>query len=199
MVLMRNYFEQTDAGTNGCPGWFLRFMGLARLLGVMCLFAQLNSPVQAAQSVTLAWDPSPDSTVVGYSIYSGVASGTYTNKVDVGNATSGTIFGLVERVTYFFAVCAYDANGLESDFSNELSFTVPGGDSTLQIHAVTGGQFVLPVTGPAGHTYDIEATEHFTAWTVIGTVTLGPSGSTDFTDTNAASFPKRFYRSHQKP
>lgn len=24
----------------------------------MCLFAQLHSPIQAAQSVTLAWDPS---------------------------------------------------------------------------------------------------------------------------------------------
>jgi hypothetical protein len=45
-----------------------------------------------------------------------------------------------------------------------------------------------------GHTYDIKATEDFTAWTVIGTVTLGASGSLDFTDTNAASFPKRFYR-----
>jgi hypothetical protein len=119
--------------------------------------------------------------------------------VDVGSATNGTISGLVELVTYFFAVTAYDASSLESDFSNELSFTVPGEFSTMQIHAVTGGQFVLPVTGPVGHTYDIEATEDFTAWTVIATVTVGASGWVNFIDTNAVSFPKCFYRTHHKP
>jgi len=31
-------------------------------------------------------------------------------------------------------------------------------------------------------------------WTVIGTATVGATGSLDFTDTNAASFSKRFYR-----
>ena len=50
------------------------------------------------------------------------------------------------------------------------------------------------MTGPIGHTYDILATQDFVTWTVIGTVTVGASGSLDFTDTNAASFSKRFYR-----
>jgi hypothetical protein len=35
------------------------------------------------------------------------------------------------------------------------------------------------------------------AWTVIGTATMGASGSLDFTDTNAASFSTRFYRTQQ--
>lgn len=159
----------------------------------------LANHIQAAQSVTLAWDSSPDPTVVGYNIYSGVASGTYTNRVDAGNATTGNISNLVEGTTYFFAVTAYDASGLESDFSNEISFTVPEALPTLEIHGVTGGQFVFSVTGPVGTTYDIEATEKFTNWIMIGTVTLGAGGSVDFTDTNAANFPKRFYRTHQKP
>ena len=50
------------------------------------------------------------------------------------------------------------------------------------------------MTGPIGHTYDILATQDFITWTVIGTVTMGASGSLDFTVTNAASFSKRFYR-----
>jgi hypothetical protein len=90
-------------------------------------------------------------------------------------------------------------SGLESEFSDELSFTAPGLLPALQIRPVTGGQFVLPVTGLMGTTHDIEATEGFTNWTVIGTVTLGTGGSTDFTDTNAMSFPKRSYRTHQRP
>jgi hypothetical protein len=55
-------------------------------------------------------------------------------------------------------------------------------------------QFVLSVTGTIGHTYDIQATQDFKTWTVIGTVTVGTNGLSVFTDTNAASFSKRFYR-----
>ena len=41
----------------------------------------------AAQSITLQWNPSTDPSVVGYNVYYGVASRTYTNKIDVGNTT----------------------------------------------------------------------------------------------------------------
>ena len=57
-----------------------------------------------------------------------------------------------------------------------------------------GFSFVL--NGAAGHTYDIQATQDFSAWTVIGTVTMGANGSSNFTDTNSASFSRRFYRLH---
>ena len=52
------------------------------------------------------------------------------------------------------------------------------------------------MTGPVGHTYEIQATQDFKTWTVIGTVTVGTNGSFIFTDTNAASFSRRFYRTH---
>ena len=32
---------------------------------------------------------------------------------------------LLNGTTYFFAVTAYDTNGLESDFSTEISYTIP--------------------------------------------------------------------------
>jgi hypothetical protein len=55
------------------------------------------------------------------------------------------------------------------------------------------------VTGPINHTYDIQATQDFKTWKVIGTVMVGASGSLDFTDTNAASFSRRFYRTRELP
>ncbi|MBI3853350.1 MAG: tandem-95 repeat protein [Verrucomicrobia bacterium] len=75
--------------------------------------------------MTLAWDPSTDPDVAGYKIYYGVVSRTYTNMVDVGNATNVTISGLIEGTTYYFAATAYNALGMESDFSNETSYSVP--------------------------------------------------------------------------
>jgi hypothetical protein len=64
----------------------------------------------------------------------------------------------------------------------------------VQLRVTPTRQFILTVNGPIGHTYDIQATQDFKTWTVIGTVTVGASGSLDFTDTNAASFSRRFYR-----
>ncbi len=161
--------------------------------------ALFHNPVPAAQSVTLAWDPSPDDSVAGYNAYYGVASRSYTNLIDVGDATRATIPGLIEGTTYFFAVTAYNFLGLESVFSDELSYTVPAAPAQLQILVATNGQLVLIVTGPAGRSYDLLMTEDFTDWTVIGNVTIAAGGSTEFLDTNASNFQARFYRMQQKP
>ncbi|MGD0614730.1 MAG: Ig-like domain-containing protein, partial [Verrucomicrobiota bacterium] len=78
----------------------------------------------------MAWDPSPDTNVVGYNVYYGVASRTYTNIVDVGDVTNATISGLVEGTTYYFAVTAYNILGMESAYSAEVSYTVPASTGT---------------------------------------------------------------------
>src|ERR1039457_4412832 len=76
----------------------------------------------AAGTVTLAWDPDsgPD-TVTNYNIYYGAASATYTNTVAAGANTTITVSNLVDSTTYYFAATAVDTNGLESDFSTEVS------------------------------------------------------------------------------
>ncbi len=80
---------------------------------------------QAVSSVTLAWDASTDPTVVGYNIYYGTASRTYTNLVNVTMTNAVTISGLVPAVTYYFAATAYTGSGLESEFSTEAFYAVP--------------------------------------------------------------------------
>lgn len=84
----------------------------------------------SAQNVTLAWNPSTDSSVTGYSLYYGGASGTYTNKTNTGSATNATVAGLMSGNTYFFAVTAYNSSGLESLPSAEVAYTVPSSAPT---------------------------------------------------------------------
>jgi hypothetical protein len=353
--------ERRAQRANDVLRWPFKITGLTKFLGGLLILTALITSVQAAGSVTLAWNQSTDSTVVGYKAYYGVASRTYTNNIDVGNATNATISGLVEGATYYFATTAYNTLGLESGFSSEVSYAVPltatavatlwpgtavptvvdgGPDSAVELgvkfrsdvagsitgirfykasantgthvgnlwsstgtllatatftgetasgwqqvnfatpvsitantvyvasyhannghfsftdnyfsvngvdnpplHALANGvaggngvnaygssskfptqtwnarnywvdvvwqgelpvsgvqlrvtptkQFVLTVTGPVGHTYDIQATQDFKTWTVIGTATVGAGGTLNFTDTNTASFSRRFYR-----
>ena len=85
----------------------------------------LTAVARADSSVTLAWDADPDQELAGYRVYSGTASGVYTQEEDVGNATTATVANLIAGATYFFAVTAYDIFGLESPPSNEVSAETP--------------------------------------------------------------------------
>gem|GEM_PF-855831 len=140
--------------TDGARSWLSHGTGLTSILAGILFFTLLHNPVQAVQSVTLAWDKSPDLNVVGYNIYYGVASGTYTNHVDAGNATNRTIPGLVEGRTYFFAATAYNTTDLESVFSNETGYTVP----------LSNNLPTITLTSPAnGTSYTTPATFSLTA------------------------------------
>jgi hypothetical protein len=170
-----------------------KIAALMKFLGCLLALVAFRPTVPAA-SVTLAWNPSTVPLVAGYNLYYGGASGVYTNVISAGSATNATISGLIPGTAYFFATTAYSASGLESPFSSEVLITVSTTPPGVQLHVTSAKQFVLTVTGPVGHTYNILATQDFQTWKVIGTVTVGASGSSSFTDTNAASFSRRFYR-----
>jgi len=100
---------------------------LGVILAFFCLLA-LTSPAADRDSVTLAWDHSPggSNVIAGYRVYWGPASAVYTNLVAVGYVTNATVKPLVPGVLYFFAATALDKGGLESEFSNEVSYRAPG-------------------------------------------------------------------------
>jgi hypothetical protein len=77
-------------------------------------------------SATLAWQPSSDPTVMGYQLYYGTASHTYTDTMNVGPSTTATVSNLVSGTTYYFAVTAYNSSGVQSPFSNEASSEFQG-------------------------------------------------------------------------
>ncbi len=77
------------------------------------------------QLVTLQWDGSTSPEVTGYHVFYGIGSRVYTVFEDVGNRTSHTFTGLEPGKTYFFTVTAYSGSGTESNYSNEVSLTIP--------------------------------------------------------------------------
>lgn len=180
--------------------WFSRLAGAGHGMGGLLLLALLFNPARAfsatspaTHSVTLMWDHNlgADETT-GYRVYFSTTSQSYSDSVAVGNVTTGTVSGLTGGVTYYFAVTANDASGLESGFSEEVSYMprVP----RMQTRVMPGGPMMLIIEGLIGHTYYIEASEDLTNWNVIGTVLLESEEALNFTDPDAASFAKRFYR-----
>ena len=74
-----------------------------------------------AKSVTLAWNPNPEPDLLGYKVYVSTVSGSYGTGLPVGTVTTYTLTDLQMGNTYYFVVTAYDQNGNESLFSNEVS------------------------------------------------------------------------------
>jgi len=75
------------------------------------------------RSTTLAWNTSvPATGVTGYYIHYGTTTGNYTNRIDAGLSSSGTVPNLRVGVTYYFVMTAYTASGLESAYSNEAAW-----------------------------------------------------------------------------
>lgn len=71
-------------------------------------------------AVSLAWDG--DVQASGFTVYYSGASREYTNAVKVGKSQSVEIGSLTLGSRYFFAVAAAGTNGVESDFSTEISY-----------------------------------------------------------------------------
>jgi hypothetical protein len=59
------------------------------------------SATNAAESVSLAWDPNSGTDDAGYRLYGGTRSGVYTQKLELGNNTLTSVSNLVDGTAYF--------------------------------------------------------------------------------------------------
>ncbi len=109
---------------------------LSRLLGWLSVLIACFATNAFAGQVNLGWNASTGS-VSGYRVYYGTASGNYTSQIDAGAATTATVASLADGATYYFAVKAYDGAKNESGFSNEVSQTVAGTNSTTSTSSTT--------------------------------------------------------------
>jgi hypothetical protein len=75
----------------------------------------------SAQRLTLAWDASACGCAAGYRLYYGTNTGSYQFVTNAGLALTQSVV-LPHGGRWFFAATAVGTNGLESDFSNEVSW-----------------------------------------------------------------------------
>lgn len=162
------------------------------IVPIILLFMVLSA---SAGNVTLAWGPSPSPGVTGYNLYYGGASHTYTNVIDCGTNTTCTVSNLIGGATYYFAATAYNAVGLESDYSAELSYTMP----VINVRPAPPTDLVLKASTIEGRgmpfsNLRIERSDSPAGpWTLLGSVLTGADGSFTFIDLNPPAV-RAFYR-----
>jgi hypothetical protein len=167
------------------PAWFHGLVLIAGLLGIP----------RTAPGVSLAWNPNTAPGIAGYRLYYGSASGSYSSKIDVGNATATAVPGLTSGKTYFFAATAYNSAGLESGYSGEVSYTVPatnGLPSIVLSSPSNGATYTAPaslslVATVTANGHSITKVQFYNGATLLGSDAAAPY-SFSWTNVAAGSF-----------
>ena len=120
---------------------------IRKLLYRILLIILLPASIFAGE-VKLMWDPNTEDDLSGYKVYYGQSPGVYGNSIVVGRTLAYTVKGLIEGVTYYLAVTAYDTSNNESGYSNEIHGVAaasppgaecPGGPYSFYISGIGGG------------------------------------------------------------
>lgn len=181
-------------------------------------------------SATLSWCPSPGTNeIVNYKVYYGsgamtnwtpdvydtnqppcpgviVRMGTnwcrcYTNTVSSGTNLTATVSNLVAGVTYYFSATATDTAALESDYSSEVSLSIPLPvmkpitNAIVRITSLTGGlvQLQTKLCPFAKATVLVKTNLLQVGWNIMATnVTADSYGNFVYVDSTTA--PMKFYK-----
>jgi len=98
---------------------------ISLILG-LSLISSFAAPSGNTATVNFVWDYDFTTNYISnFKLYFGPSTLNYTNSVTLGMVTNGTIPNLQRGITYYFSCTAIDTNNLESDYSNEVIYTIP--------------------------------------------------------------------------
>lgn len=103
-------------------------------------------------SATLSWLPLAEPGVAGYHLYYSSVTGVYTQRRTLeASARGDVVTGLPNGERYFFAIRAFNAAGMESDYSREVAVVIgqPNTATSPLTGSVTGGNGNPTSTPPA--------------------------------------------------
>ncbi len=107
-------------------------------INIFCLFTIVGlvmPQLLMAASVTLSWNRNQEPDIAGYKVFYGTASHQYTESETINDAKhsptqiSHTVSNLSDGMTYYFSVRAFDLAGQMSDYSQEVSVSIPSSGS----------------------------------------------------------------------
>jgi hypothetical protein len=111
----------------------LHYIGKHRKTTLLMILLLCGVGRLSAADVSLAWDASTSTGVIGYKVYVGAASRSYGSPITIGNQTTYTVTGL-SAGTYYFAVTAITSSA-ESGFSNEVTILITPSGITCDLNS----------------------------------------------------------------
>ena len=140
------------------------------------LFSLIWSSIGYSAEVSLAWDPNNEPDLVGYTLYYGTSSGSYASSIPLGKVTAYTVTNLSDGVPYYFALTARNTTGLESGYSNQVSYIPPVSQFTLTV-STTGSGSGTVIKSPAGTAFNAGTPVSLNASANANSVFTGWSGA----------------------
>lgn len=166
----------------------IAILGIIAIIGLVLFMA-----VQAhAMDVTLVWDANVESDLAGYKVYYGTSSGGPYNGAGASGGNSPIVVPLnslanqslpeyavnnLPNATYYFVLTAYDTEGLESGYSNQVTVSPPIIQYQL-VASVTGGNGTI---SPTSGTYNSGTSVTLTATPNAGYRVLAWTGTANDT------------------
>ena len=122
--------------------------GITGLTLLLCLSGAWAGQVELIWSLPTTKQGAPLDDLGGAKVYYGTSSSNYTTAIDVGLTNRYVVRGLVSGVTYYFNGAAYNGDGLESEFCNEVTktATLSPGNQVPQVSA--GADCTVPLGRP---------------------------------------------------
>jgi hypothetical protein len=133
----------------------------------------LCAPIEAGK-VSLQWGKSADPNVTGYRVRVVNSTSDAATFVDVGNTNAAVVDSLFEGQSYKIAVMAYTRNGIESDPSAVVNYTVPAFSGPT--YALKFGNFTHGTAQYSPHGTMTSKGDAFPAGTVVTLTAIPASG-----------------------
>jgi hypothetical protein len=148
--------------------------------------------MKAQATYTLAWNANPEPDIVGYRVHVGTTSRQYTHSYPT-IAPSVLISDLPDGQTYFFAVTAMNAAGLESPFSEEISST-PEPSGSFLLPVLTSSALTLSVRTSPGGTVTFESSTDLQNWSFYTNRIANSQGVATLFQTKNSMLPTLIFR-----
>ena len=130
-------------------------------VGALCLNNNVHSQqsggiyslgVSADAQVRFSWKSSSEPTLAGYKLYVGTFPRMYASSVDVGFVSNFQLTGLIRGMRYYFALTAYNSEGIESDFTPELTWEAPLQTGTVTPADISQAESAAALNSPPAMT-----------------------------------------------
>jgi hypothetical protein len=143
-------------------------------------------PVASGLTMTLGWNPGPETDVQSYRVYVGTVSNQYSKVYETGNAVTFPVGDLISEQTYYFSVSAVNSRGVEGQRSDELVVPVTSKPlaSTDSYSGTSDHPLEIAAPGVLSNDSDMDSTELvavLVSGPANGTVLLYPNGGFAYT------------------